>query len=154
MRAWVGIHRLTNNEITCWINVIFPSRPVFADRNRIYCQLWVKIGQLWVVDTVIFAITFTSGCTWLNTLLSFVLSHHTHWWVSVITLSNKAIIDGKYLALPLSSAWQRSPHFFRDFISLLARVFIFLIDRATQEVPIQNICLSVTSFFRYTPLDC
>ena len=28
---------------------------------------------------------------------------------------------------------------FRDVISLLARVFIFLIDRATQEVPIQNI---------------
>ena len=31
------------------------------------------------------------------------------------------------------------PIFFRDVISLLARVFIFLIDRATQEVPIQNI---------------
>ena len=31
------------------------------------------------------------------------------------------------------------PHFFRDVISLLARVFIFLIDRATQEVPIKNI---------------
>ena len=31
------------------------------------------------------------------------------------------------------------PHFFRDVISLLARVFIFLIDRATQDVPIQNI---------------
>ena len=28
---------------------------------------------------------------------------------------------------------------FRDVISLLARVFIFLIDRATQEVPINNI---------------
>ena len=28
------------------------------------------------------------------------------------------------------------PIFFRDVISLLARVFIFLIDRATQEVPI------------------
>ena len=52
---------------------------------------------------------------------------------------NKAIRDGKYLALPHSSAWQRSPHFCRDVISLLARVFIFLIDRATQEVPIKNI---------------
>ena len=31
------------------------------------------------------------------------------------------------------------PIFFRDVISLLARVFIFLIDRATQEVPIINI---------------
>ena len=31
------------------------------------------------------------------------------------------------------------PIFFRDVISLLARVFIFLIDRATQEVPIQKI---------------
>ena len=28
------------------------------------------------------------------------------------------------------------PIFFRDVISLLARVFIFLINRATQEVPI------------------
>ena len=28
---------------------------------------------------------------------------------------------------------------FRDVISLLARVFIFLIDRATQEVPKKNI---------------
>ena len=28
---------------------------------------------------------------------------------------------------------------FRDVISLLARVFICLIDRATQEVPMQNI---------------
>ena len=55
------------------------------------------------------------------------------------TTYNKAIRDGKYLALPHSSAWQRSPHFFRDVIFLFARVFIFLIDRATQEVPIQNI---------------
>ena len=31
------------------------------------------------------------------------------------------------------------PIFFRDVISLLARVFIFLIDRATQEVPMQKI---------------
>ena len=51
---------------------------------------------------------------------------------------NKAIRDGKYLALPHSSAWQRSPHFCCDVISLLARVFIFLIDRATQEVPIKK----------------
>ena len=45
------------------------------------------------------------------------------------TMDNKAIRDGKYLALPHSSAWQRPPpHFFRDVISLLARVFIFLIE--------------------------
>ena len=30
--------------------------------------------------------------------------------------------------------------FFRNVISLLARVFIFLIDRATQEIAIKNIC--------------
>ena len=30
-------------------------------------------------------------------------------------------------------------HFFRDVISLLARVFIFLNDRATQEDPMKNI---------------
>ena len=53
--------------------------------------------------------------------------------------TNKAITDSKYLALPHSSAWQRSPYFCCDVISLLARVFIFLIDRATQEVPIKNI---------------
>ena len=40
--------------------------------------------------------------------------------------------------------------FFRDVISLLARVFIFVIDRATQEVPMKNIWnkLSV-QFLRY-----
>ena len=43
---------------------------------------------------------------------------------------------------------------FRDVISLLARVFILLIDRATQEVPMKNIWnkLSV-QFLRYTPLN-
>ena len=53
---------------------------------------------------------------------------------------NKAIRDGKYLAPPHASAWQRSKIliFFRDVISLRAGVFIFLIDRATQEVPMQN----------------
>ena len=56
---------------------------------------------------------------------------------------NKAIRDGKYLALPQSSAWRRFPpplkskKINRDVISLLARVFIFLIDRATQEVAIK-----------------
>ena len=47
---------------------------------------------------------------------------------------------------PHASAWQRSPHsnrkigyFFRDVISLFARVIILLIDTATQEVPMKNI---------------
>ena len=52
--------------------------------------------------------------------------------------------NGKYLARPLNSAWQRTPSpppikIVKLFFCLLARVFIFLIDRATQEVPIQNI---------------
>ena len=61
------------------------------------------------------------------------------------TSVNKAIRDGKHLDPPNASAWQRSPikienfDIFRDVISLLARVFIFLIDRATQEVPMKNI---------------
>ena len=59
------------------------------------------------------------------------------------TFYNTAIRDGKYLTPPHASAWQRSPIkiliFFRDVISLLARVFILLIDTATQEVPMKNI---------------
>ena len=44
---------------------------------------------------------------------------------------------------------------FRDVISLLARVFIFLIARATQEVPIQNIWKKLSvQLLRYTPLNC
>ena len=42
---------------------------------------------------------------------------------------------------------------FRDVISLLARVFIFLIDRATQEVPMENIWNKwLVQFLRYTSL--
>ena len=68
------------------------------------------------------------------------LSWFGHFWTwhACIQKINKAIRDGKYLALPHSSAWQRSPHFCCDVISLLARVFIFLIDTATQEVPIKK----------------
>ena len=44
---------------------------------------------------------------------------------------------------------------FRDVISLLARVFIFLIDRPTQEVPMNNIWKKLSvQFLRYTPLNC
>ena len=44
---------------------------------------------------------------------------------------------------------------FCDVISLLARVFIFLIDRVTQEVPMTNIWKKLSvQFLRYTPLNC
>ena len=58
------------------------------------------------------------------------------------TSENKAIRDGKYLAPPHASVHPIKIQiliFFRDVISLLARVFIFLIDRPTQEVPMKNI---------------
>ena len=47
--------------------------------------------------------------------------------VVIDIISNKAIRDGKYLAVPHSSA------LFRDVISLLARVFIFLIEVTLQK---------------------
>ena len=41
-------------------------------------------------------------------------------------------------------------YFFRDVISLLARVFILLIDTATQEVPMKNIWKKLSAqFLRY-----
>ena len=45
---------------------------------------------------------------------------------------------------------------FGDVISLLARVFIFLIDRAIQEVPMNKYLKEIVGpfFFRYTPLNC
>ena len=46
-------------------------------------------------------------------------------------------------------------YFSRDVISLLARVFIFLIDRAIKEVPMKNIWRKLlVLFLRYTPLNC
>ena len=43
---------------------------------------------------------------------------------------------------------------FRDVTCLLARVFIFLIDRATQEVHMKNIWKKLSvQFLRYTPLN-
>ena len=60
--------------------------------------------------------------------------------------NNKAIRDGKYLARPMPVLGNVHPIkienvdiFFRDVISLLARVVILLIDTATQEVPMKNI---------------
>ena len=44
--------------------------------------------------------------------------------------------------------------FFRDVISLLARVFILLIDTATQEIPMKNIERNCLSSFWDTPLNC
>ena len=69
---------------------------------------------------------------------------------------NKAIRDGKYLARHMPVLGNVHPLksniliFFRDVISLLARVVILLIDTATQEVPMTNIWnkLSV-QFMRY-----
>ena len=59
---------------------------------------------------------------------------------------NKAIRDGKYLARHMPVLGNVHPIeienvdiFFRDVISLLARVVILLIDTATQEVPMKNI---------------
>ena len=65
---------------------------------------------------------------------------------NVLHICNKAIRDGKYLARPHASAWQggggpgnvhpikiENFDIFRDVISLLARVFILLIDTATQK---------------------
>ena len=43
---------------------------------------------------------------------------------------------------------------FRDIISLLARVFILLIDTATQEVPMKTFERNCQSSFWYTPLNC
>ena len=79
---------------------------------------------------------------------------------AVVYKYNKAIRDGKYLAPPHVSDWQRSPHcnrkkliFFRDVISLLARVFILLIDTATQEVPMKTFEGNCLSSFWDTPLN-
>ena len=72
---------------------------------------------------------------------------------------NKAIRDGKYLAPPHASACQRSPHynfdfFFRDVISLLARVFILLIDTASQQVRWKIFERNCKSSFWDTPFNC
>ena len=68
----------------------------------------------------------------------------THQIINIIALQleNKAIRDGKYIAQPHASVHPikiENFDIFRDVISLLAQVYIFLIDRATQEVPMRNI---------------
>ena len=70
---------------------------------------------------------------------------------------NKAIRDGKYLARHMPVLGNVHPTkienvdiFFRDVISLLARVVILLIDTATQEVPMNNIWKKLSvQFLRY-----
>ena len=74
-------------------------------------------------------------------------------------IHNKAIRDGKYLARHMPVLGNVHPIkktvdiFFRDVISLLARVFILLIDTATQEVPMKNIWKKLSSFWD-TLLNC
>ena len=73
------------------------------------------------------------------------------------TCINKAIRDGKYLARHMPVLGNVHPIkienvdiFFRDVISLLARVVILLIDMATQEVPMTNIWKKLSvQFLRY-----
>ena len=63
----------------------------------------------------------------------------------LVAYNNKTIRDGKYLARHMPVLGNFHPitieilYIFHDVISVLALVFIFLIDRATQEVPMQNI---------------
>ena len=69
---------------------------------------------------------------------------------------NNAIRYGKYLARHMPVLGNVHPikienfDIFRDVISLLARVFILLIDTATQEVPMKNNWTKLSvQFFRY-----
>ena len=76
-------------------------------------------------------------------------------------MDNKAIRDGKYLARYMPVLGNVHPikiesfDIFRDVICLLARVFVFLIDRTTQEVTMKNIWKTLSvQFLRYTPFNC
>ena len=75
---------------------------------------------------------------------------------TVKQMEDKAIRDGKYLARHMPVLGNIHPIkikkliFFRDVISLLARVDILLIDTATQEVPMKNIQNKLSiQFLRY-----
>ena len=82
--------------------------------------------------------------------------------LSVLTIHNKAIRDDKYLARHMPVLGNVHPIkienvdiFFRDVISLLARVVILLIDTATQEVPMKKYLKEIVSpFLLDTPLNC
>ena len=81
----------------------------------------------------------------IQTLMVVILSPRVYTATSATCVStlysawsckNKAIRDGKYLARHMPVLGNVHPI---DVISLLARVFILLIDTATQEVPMKNI---------------
>ena len=66
--------------------------------------------------------------------------HTTH--VSILVTASYNQQGNQRWQIPRPATFQclgTYPPFFRDVISLLAQVFIFLIDGATQEIPIKNI---------------
>ena len=78
--------------------------------------------------------------------------------LNITTCLNKAIRDGKYLArhMPLFGnvhLIKIKNIFFRDIISLFSWVFIFLIDRATQEVSMKNIWKKLSVQFLAPPAE-
>ena len=99
-----------------------------------------------------------SYCCW-NVLFKLLPNWTWHLHIHVlnnIPNHNKAIRDGKFLARHMPVLGNVHPikkkcwYFFRDVISLLARVFILLIDTATQEVPMKNIWKKLSvQFLRY-----
>ena len=87
-----------------------------------------------------------SVCTTWQRLCQCIYVGFVIQWI-INTILRKAIRDGKYTSprhmpvlgnfhpIKIEQIW----YFFCDVISLLARVFIFVMYRATQEVPMQNI---------------
>ena len=90
----------------------------------------------------------------ITNIHSYTLYHITHTQTKQSEMTNTSPAICQCLATFTPLKWKMLT-FFRDVISLLARVFIFVIDRDTQEVPMKNIWkkLSVQSL-RYTPLNC
>ena len=80
--------------------------------------------------------------------------HEITWPPGKQQSKNRAIRDGKYLAQPHTSVDMLI--FFRDVISLLARVFIFVIDMATRKVSHEKYCKEIIGpvFEICTPLNC
>ena len=78
------------------------------------------------------------------------------------SIANKAIRDGKYLALSHSSAWHNVPPikikkediFSFSWCHFCARSSFYIFNGATQEVPIQNIWKKLTvKFFRIYAIE-
>ena len=102
-------------------------------------------------------------CSFCNTCgcecgsVSHVSQNKTQFMYNVYYKLNKAIRDGKYLARYMPVLGNVHPinieHFdilLCDVISLLARVVILLIDKATQEVPMKHILKKLSvQFLRY-----